>query len=211
MPAKTQSTRYDSVSQVLHWTTALSVLLLLITGKMGLVDVDHPSSAGFMWHGSLGVLVLALVAVRFLWRLASRPPEFPATMTRLGRIAARTMHASLYVLLIALPLSGWLAASSEGSNINFFNITSLPRWERAAPAEAGSAVVPRTQAVPGAGEGREDFAEELHEFLGDALIILVSLHILAALKHQFIDHDGLIRRMLPSARPKTAGAGPVRR
>ena len=211
MSAKTQSTRYDSVSQVLHWTTALLVIVLLAMGKMGLVDVDHPGSASFMWHGSLGVLVLALVAARFLWRLASPPPEFPATMTRLGRIAARTMHASLYVLLIALPLSGWPAASSEGSNINFFNITSLPRWERAAPAKAGSAAVPRTQPVPEAGEGREDFAEELHELLGDALIILVSLHILAALKHQFIDHDGLIRRMLPSARLKTAGAGPVRR
>lgn len=196
-----QSARYGSVSQVLHWTTALLALVLVIVGKTGLVDVDHPGSAGFMWHGSLGVLVLALVFVRFLWRLVSPPPAFPATMTRTSRIAARAMHVSLYALLIALPLSGWLAASSEGSNINFFNVATLPRWQSSASAEAGAAAVPRIQVAPeAAGERNEDFAEELHELLGDALIVLVSLHILAALKHQFIDHDGLIRRMLPIGR-----------
>jgi cytochrome b561 len=210
MQAINPSTRYDSISQVLHWMTALLVLILLVIGKLGLVDVDHPGSAGFMWHGSLGVLVLALVAARFLWRLVRPPPEFPASMRRLGRIVARTMHLSLYVLLIALPLSGWLAASSEGSSVNFFNVVTIPRWERSGPAQAASAVTPRTQAAPEEGsEAREDLAEELHELLGDALIILVSLHVLAALKHQFVDRDGLIRRMLPASPPKSAGAGPV--
>lgn len=210
--SKTQATRYDSISQVLHWTTALLVLVLLVIGKAGIVDLEHAGSAGFMWHGSLGVLVLVLVAARFLWRLLSPPPELPSTMRRMGRIAARTMHVSLYVLLIALPLSGWLAASSEGSHINFFNVATLPRWERAVPVEAGSAAVPRTQAAPAAaGEESEDFAEELHDLLSDALILLVSLHILAALKHQFVDRDGLIRRMLPASRPRSAAAGPVGR
>ena len=209
MPAMNQTARYGSVSQLLHWTTALLVLILLVTGKAGLVDVDHPGSASFMWHGSLGVLVFALVAARFLWRLASAPPEFPSTMTRLGRIAARTMHVSVYALLIALPLSGWLAASSEGSAVNFFNVATLPRWDRAGPAEVRPAAVSQTQ---GAAEAGEDFAEEVHELLGDALIVLVSLHLIAALKHQFIDHDGLMRRMLPAATgPKSAGSGPVGR
>jgi cytochrome b561 len=208
MPARNQSNRYGSVSQFLHWTTALLVLILLVMGKMGLVDADHPGSAVFMWHGSLGVLLFALVAVRFLWRLASRPPEFPATMTRVGKVAARTMHFSLYALLIALPLSGWLAASSEGSNINFFGVATLPRWERAGPA-ATTALAPRARTASEAqGEQGEDFAEELHDLLGDALIVLASLHVLAALKHQLVDHDGLMRRMLPG-RPKSAGRGPV--
>lgn len=200
-----QSTRYDSVSQFLHWTTALAVVVLLIIGKAGLFDADHPGSAGFMWHGSLGVLVLALVAARLVWRVVRPPPSFPATMTRLGRIAARAMHASLYVLLVAMSLSGWLAASSEGSSVNFFNVATLPRWERAVPAATAPAAAPRAQASAsaGAGEGQEDLAKEAHELLGDALLILVGLHFLAALKHQFIDRDGLIRRMLPAGGPKS--------
>ena len=211
MKASNRTARYDGLTQVLHWTTALLVLVLLVMGKMGFVDVDHPGSAGFMWHGSLGVLVLALVAARFVWRLVSPPPELPATVTGLGRIAARSMHVSLYVLLVALPLSGWLAASSEGSHVNFFNVATLPLWQPSAAAGAGPALAPRPQedGEAAAGEGGEDIAEELHELLGDALIVLVSLHVLAALKHQFVDHDGLIRRMLPSARPKSAGAGPL--
>lgn len=198
------STRYDGFSQFLHWAVVLLVLVLLVMGKAGLVEADHPDSAAFMWHGSLGVVVFVLVAVRAFWRLRRPPPGFPSTMTRLGRIAARTTHASLYVLLIALPLSGWFAAASEGSSVNFFNVATLPRWGGSVSADTGPAAVPRMKAVPESQEeGREDFAEEVHEFLGDALIILASVHVLAALKHQFIDHDELIRRMLPGARLKT--------
>jgi cytochrome b561 len=208
MPTMSRSTRYDSVSQILHWTTALLVVVLLVIGKAGLVDADHPASAGFMWHGSLGVLVLALVAARLIWRLVSSPPELPSTMTRVGRASAKAMHAALYVLLVALPLSGWLAASSEGSHINFFDVVTLPRWERSGPTSAAPAAAPRAQpAGEAAGEGGENLAEESHDLLGDALLILVSLHLLAALKHQFVDHDGLIRRMLPAARPKSAAEG----
>lgn len=212
MSIRDQSTRYGSISQLLHWTTVLLVAVLLVMGKAGLIDADHPGSASFMWHGSLGVLVLALVAVRVLWRLVSPPPGFPATMTRLGRAAAKTMHVSLYVLLVALPFSGWLAASSEGSNVNFFNIATFPRWELAGGHAAAAAATPRAQAQEAAGanaENGEDLAKESHELLGDALLILVSLHFLAALKHQFVDRDGLLRRMLPAARPKSAAARPA--
>ncbi len=205
MPAMNPSARYDGLSQFLHWAIVLLVLVLLVMGKVGLVDAEHPESAAFMWHGSLGVLVLVLVAARAIWRLRRPPPEFPSTMTRLGRIGARMMHASLYVLLIALPLSGWLAASSEGSNVNFFNVATLPRWGGSVTADRGSAAAPRTRAIAESAEGREDLAEEAHELLGDALIILASLHVLAALKHQFIDHDDLIRRMLPAVWPRTPG------
>ncbi len=210
MATQDTSTRYGSVAQTLHWTTALLAVALLVIGKMGLVDAEHAGSAGFMWHGSLGVLVLALVAARLLWRLVSAPPQFPPTMTRFARIAATTMHFSLYALLVALPLSGWLAASAEGSNVNFFNVATIPAWEGTAAPPAASAALPRMQPTPEtAGQDSEDLAKEVHELLGDALIILVGLHILAALKHEFVDHDGLIRRMLPAFRPKSAGTGPI--
>ncbi len=208
MPVMNETNRYGSVAQFLHWTTALLVVVLLVMGKMDLVAADHPGSAGFMWHGSLGVLVLALAAARLLWRLVSPAPDLPATMTRIGRITARAMHVSLYVLLIALPLSGWLAASSEGARINFFNVATLPRWERSGPAQERPAAEARVRAAPqDKAEEGEDFSEELHGLLADALLVLLSLHFLAALKHQFIDHDGLIRRMLPANRLKSAGTG----
>lgn len=208
MSVMNQSSRYGGISQLLHWTTALLVFVLLVLGKMGLMDAEHPDSAGFIWHGSLGVLVLALVIARLIWRWVSPPPDLPATMTRLGRIAARTMHVSFYVMLIALPLSGWLAVSSEGSRVNFFNVASLPRWERSAPTVARPVAVARAPAVPEtAGEEDENLSKELHELLADALLILVALHFLAALKHEFINRDGLIRRMLPAtARTKSAEA-----
>jgi cytochrome b561 len=209
MAIMNDSARYGAVAQVLHWTTVVLVVVLLGTGKAGLVDAEHPASAAFMWHGSLGVLVLALAAARLLWRLVKPPPEFPSTMTRLGRIAARTMHASLYALIIALPLSGWLAAAAEGSRINFFDVATLPRGNLFGPAtDAGQPAALRAQASAGAsGEEGENLAKESHELLGDALLVLVSLHLLAALKHEFVDHDGLIRRMLP-ATSKSAGGGP---
>ncbi len=210
MPVMNQPTRYGGLSQLLHWTTVLLVTAMIVIGKTGLVDAEHPGSAGFMWHGSLGVLVLALVALRLLWSLVSPAPRLPATMTRAGRIAARTMHVSLYALLIALPLSGWIAASSEGSHVNFFNIATLPLWQRAAPASAGPVIAPRARAAPEeADEQGEGFSKELHELLADALLVLVGLHVLAALKHQFVDHDGLIVRMLP-AHPAAAPAGSQR-
>ena len=197
-----QSTRYDSFSQFLHWTTALVVVVLIIIGKAELFDADHPGSVGFMWHGSLGVLVLALVAARLLWRLVRPPPSFPSTMTRLGRIAARAMHVSLYVLLVGMSLSGWLAASSEGARVNLFNVATLPRWELPVSA-AGPAAAAQAPVSAESGEDQEGLAKEMHELLGDALLILVGLPFLAALKHQFIDRDGLIRRMLPAAGPKS--------
>lgn len=208
MRVMSETTRCGSVAQVLHWTTALLVVVLLGMGKMDLLAADHPASAGFMSHGSLGVLVLALVAARLLWRLVSPALDLPATMTRIGRITARVMHVCLYVLLIALPLSGWLAASSGVARISLFDVATLPRWERCEPAQARPAAAARVRAAPeGNADEGEDFSQELHRLPGDALLVLVSLHFLAVLKHQFVDQDGLIWRMLPAGRLKSAGSG----
>ena len=215
MSLMNQSSRYGSVSQFLHWTTVVLVFVQLAMGKAGVFDVEHPASAAFMWHGSLGVLILVLVVVRILWLVFSRPPALPAHMSRGGRVSAKTVHVLLYALLIALPLSGWWAASSERVSVNFFDIATLPRWDAPAAVQQPPVVHSRLQAEPeGNGEQAEDFAEAVHEVLGDVLIVLITLHILAALKHQFIDRDRLIQRMLPAARSQSTHAGdtaPLRR
>jgi cytochrome b561 len=204
--------RYGAVSQFLHWTIAALVIVQLVMGKAGFIDAEHSRTAAFMWHSSLGIIVLALALVRILWILVKRPPAFPATLSRLGRISARAVHVSLYALLIALPMSGWWAASSEGATVSFFNVATIPGWQITGASPARSEAQPQTQAEPqGNGPEQEDLAEEIHALLGDALLVLVIVHVLAALKHQFVDRDQLIQRMLPARRshPKTGAAPPT--
>ena len=192
--------RYGSVSQTLHWLTLVFVIALLVSGKVTDIEADHPGDMPFIWHGSLGILVLVLVLSRIIWAFISPAPPLPRTMKRAARIGARTMHLALYVLLVALPLSGWLAASSEGASVNFFGVASIPSWDlsnsRATPAAAEGEAV----GAQAAGEGNKEFFEELHEVLGNALLILASFHALVALKHHFLDRDDVLKRMLPQAK-----------
>lgn len=207
-----ESTRYGAVSQALHWITVVLVVVLLLTGKVGDVETDEPGSALFVWHGSLGVLVLLLTGIRILWALVARGPAPLPGQSTLNRRVARGMHVALYALLVALPLSGWLAASAGGASVNFFWAASLPRWNVAAATTPGAPAAPvaglrdddGASAEAAEGEEGDETFEEIHEFLGNALLILASLHVLAALKHQFMDRDGLMMRMLPPGTRRTA-------
>jgi len=103
----------------------------------------------------------------------------PSSMPAWQQTTARAIHHSFYALLIALPFSGWLLVSAEGDAVSFFNWFNVP----ALP-------------VPG-GEASEDFIEETHEILGNVLLALAGVHVLAGLKHHFMDRDNVLRRMLP--------------
>jgi cytochrome b561 len=222
------SSRYGSVSQWLHWTTVALVIVLLAMGNAFEIETDEPGSALFYWHSSLGVLVFVLAAARIGWLLFSRPPALPRSTSRLFRVLARSTHVALYALLFALPISGWLTASSEGASVPFFGIATVPAWAGADRIPSASAVstqeseplIPAATAAPQAGAGRaedEGRFKELHEVLSNVLLVLASLHALAALKHHFVDHDDVLRRMLPRSRrmrgtpsssaPKGSGRG----
>lgn len=218
MQVTNDSSRYGSVSQWLHWTTAALVIVLLAMGNVFDVETDEPDSALFFWHSSLGVLVFILAAARIGWFLFSRPPALPQSTSRLVRVLARSAHIALYALLFALPVSGWLAASAEGAAVPFFGIATVPAWQGAAQtsaksaaaageAEPASAARGASRAAAGAGEGG---FKELHEVLGNVLLVLASLHVLAALKHHFVDHDDVLRRMLPRSRGLGGTPPPVR-
>lgn len=208
MQLTNDSSRYGSVSQWLHWTTVALVVVLLVMGNAFDVETDEPGSALFFWHSSLGVLVFILAAARIGWLLFSRPPALPQSTSRLFRALARGAHIALYALLFALPVSGWLAASSEGASVPFFGIATVPAWQgrvqapshpAAAVRESQSAVSARNTRGAEAKEGESAF-KELHEVLGNVLLMLASLHVLAALKHHFVNHDDVLRRMLPRSR-----------
>lgn len=178
MPTTPSALRYDAVAKGLHWTIALLVFVLLAMGKLS--DVDAEDAPGiFAWHTGLGLVVLGLMAARVAWRLGHAVPPQPAgTPPWQARVAVATHHA-FYLLLFALPLTGWMLTSVEGDAVTLFGIVDVPAWP-----------LPR-------GEEAEDFLEETHEILGNIVMLLAGLHVLGGLKHHFVDRDDVLRRMLP--------------
>lgn len=170
--------RYTPVAIALHW-----LLALLILGALGLgvYMVDLPFSPQrlklYNWHKWAGVTILLLSAARLLWRLTHRPPADPP-MPAWQRRAAHATHAALYGLFFAIPLVGWAYSSAAGFPIVWFGVLPLPDF---VPVD-------------------KDLAEAIkpwHGRLAWLLAALVLLHVAAALKHHFIDRDGLLQRMRP--------------
>jgi cytochrome b561 len=170
---------YNSVSKTLHWLIAVLAFTQLAMGKFFEVEADEGSEGFFDIHTALGLTVLALMLVRLAWRLTHSVPSMPAATPGWQRGAARATHFAFYALLVALPLTGWLLTSVEGDAVSYFGRFSVP-------------------ALPVAGsDATEDFLEETHEVLGNVLLALAGLHVLAGLKHHFMDKDNVLRRMLP--------------
>ncbi len=168
--------RYTATAIALHWLLALMILGSL---AVGLYMTSLPFSPTrlklFNWHKWTGVVILTLSALRLLWRLSHRPPAAPA-MPAWQRRAARTTHGLLYALFFAVPLAGWAYSSAAGFPIVLFGVLPLPDW------------VPVNREL-------SDALKPLHHWLAYTLAALVALHVAAALKHQFIDRDGLLARM----------------
>lgn len=193
MQLRNDALRYGAISQTLHWATVVLVIVLVITGKFGDIEATRPNNATYYWHSSLGILVYGLAVCSILWNAINRPPRLRKGVSRISSLLARTVQISLYVLLLALPVSGLYASSAEGASVEFFGFSSSIHWQ-----------VPTWLAMPGpnkAGsvstEEARGSAEELHEALANVLLVLASLHVLAALKHHFLDRDDTLLRMLP--------------
>ncbi|RRD66541.1 cytochrome b [Comamonadaceae bacterium OH2310_COT-174] len=179
----TDPTRYSRPAIWLHWLMAASIIAVF---GLGLYMVQLPFSPQKLklinWHKWAGIVILLLAALRLLVRLLRRPPALPPAMLRhmpgWQQFAHHAVHHSLYVLFFAVPLLGWAYSSAAGFPIVLFGQLPLPDWIAADPQLA--------QRI-----------KPWHQWSAFALIGLASLHILAALKHQFIDRDGLLRRMWP--------------
>lgn len=171
--------RYSAMSLTLHWLTAAMVLaqVLLITAHEA---TEGPISREFvMIHKSLGLTILVLTLARIGWRLANPPLPMPDKMRKWERVLARGTHVLFYVLMIGLPLGGWAASSAGGRAIEWFGLFIWP----ALP-------VPLDKALA------RNFMDA-HEAGVKVLYVLLALHIGAALKHQFLDRDNVMHRMLP--------------
>jgi cytochrome b561 len=169
--------RYTSIAIILHWVMAL---LIFATWSIAIVVDDMPLSplriTGISWHKWLGVTILFLVVLRLLWRAIHPAPALNLVMPAWQERAMKLTHIALYLLMLLIPLVGWLMSSAKGYTVNYFGLFELPD------------LLDKDKAL-----GHQ--LKEIHEFLANGLMALVGLHILAALKHQFIDKDGLLSRM----------------
>ena len=172
--------RYTTPAIVLHWLIAL---LIIGAFTMGLVMTDIPGITPtklkyYSWHKWAGVTILALAMLRLLWRLAHKAPAYPASLPQWQQSAAHHLHVLLYVLMFAVPLSGYLYTLSAGVPVVYFGVFPLPLL-----------IAPNPELKP--------VLKLVHFWLNMGLAGLVGVHIAAALKHAFVDRDGVMQRMLP--------------
>jgi|GEM_PF-66438 len=175
--------RYNDVAVLLHWTIALLILGLLAVGKYmtGLERDDGMRFVLTQWHKTFGILVLLLAVVRLVWKLAHTAPAMPSTDPAWQRAAAHVTHGLLYVLMFAIPLTGWAMASVSVLDVDTLLFDVIP-WPH----------LPLPQS-----ESMEHRFHTLHELGGNFLILLFLLHAGAALKHHLINKDHVLVRMLP--------------
>jgi cytochrome b561 len=139
------------------------------------------------WHKSFGITVLILSLIRLAWRLAHRPPPLPPHMPAWERTAAVAVHWTFYVLIIALPITGWMVVSASPTNIPTLLFHAVP-WPHIAPIHA----LPMTTR-----KGLEGRLTATHIVLACSTMVLIVLHVAAALKHQFWSRDEVLWQMAP--------------
>ena len=174
------ATHYTRTAKTLHWLMAILFFGLL---ALGFYMHDLPLSPEklqlYSWHKWAGVTAFLLVGFRLFWRITHRPPSLPASMPHLMQFAAHAGHFLLYVLMVAIPLSGWLMSSAKGFQTVWFGVLPIPDLLDK-NKELGSLL------------------QTIHMALNLLLVTVIVGHIGAALKHHLIDKDDILKRMLPT-------------
>ena len=170
---------YTRTAMAFHWLLALMILGSLSLGwYMTGLPVSPQRLKLINWHKWAGITILSLSALRLLWRLTHPAPPLPGTLPAWQRTASQASHAALYGLFFAVPLIGWAYSSAAGFPIVWFGLLALPDW------------VPKDRALAEA-------IKPFHAYAAYTLAAIIGVHVLAALKHRFIDRDSVLARMLP--------------
>lgn len=172
-----RQSRYSRGAIILHW-----VMGLLIIGNLagGFLHDYVPREGGQRMmvmdlHRGFGLIILALALVRIGWRLGHRPPPLPSYFTTGERLMARITHIGFYVLMLALPLTGWAMADRNGRALTAFGTFEVTKL--------------------GVGEPLGNVAHEAHEVIGWLMLAALALHVAALVKHRILDRDNLLPRM----------------
>jgi cytochrome b561 len=172
---------YDGVAILLHWLMALAILGSFC---VGVYMADLPLSPAririFNYHKWAGITILCLAALRLLWRLTHTPPAEPASLKPWEVVISAWTHRALYLLFFLVPLAGWAFSSAAGFPVVWFGVLPLPD------------LLPKDKPTA-------ELLETVHGALAWTLGVLFALHAAAALKHRFLDKDGVMDRMLPAS------------
>jgi len=187
MALRNTTRRWGAIAQLLHWLVVLGIVSQFTLAT--LFD-DLPSGAKKLTllsrHKSIGISILILALLRLAWRWGNPTPPLPDTLRPYERSLAKLTHVLLYVLLFAVPLTGWMMSSARGFPVSWFGFWQLPD------------LVPKDKAL-------YDMLVTTHGVLAWTLGIVATLHLAAALKHHFMLKDDVLRRMLPFTTNKTQG------
>ena len=173
---KNTETGYSLAGKTLHWALAVLIIsqiglgLYLENAKIGVADLYL-----YGWHKALGMLAFSSILLRIVWRLNSAAPQ-PLGVQNFQAKLAISLHRLLYVLMVVIPLSGWIASSASGFPMSFFNLFPLP------------AIAPVSELI-------ETAFFEIHDVAGKLLIVALALHMAGALQRHFIKRDATLRRM----------------
>jgi cytochrome b561 len=179
MALRNTTQRWGVIAQTFHWVI---VALLIVQVTLAEMADDLPNGLEKLRmlarHKSVGITILALVTLRLAWRAVHEHPPLPGNLKPYERMLARLTHIALYVLLFALPLTGWTMSSARGFPVSWFGFFTLPN------------LVPKSRPL-------YDVLVLTHHTLAWFLFAVVALHVAAALKHHFVHKDDVLRRMLP--------------
>ena len=174
-------TQWSGTSKFLHW---LMVLMLFVIAVIGLTHDYFPGDLRKLimgWHKALGITVLVLAAARLVWNLFTPSPARIMSTPNWQHLTAQITHGLLYVLMLAMPLSGWIMSSAGGRPVNYFGLGELPNLVAKNPA-------------------LRELSSEWHETMFWVLLAVVIVHAGAAIYHQMVLKDGLLDRMHPRRR-----------
>ena len=175
----TPDNRYTPVAIALHWLMALLLVGLFGVGLyMSDLTLSPWKLKVYSWHKWAGVTVFGLVLIRLLWRALHRPPTLPDGMPLLMQRAAHLGHALLYILMVAIPLAGWLMSSAKGFQTVYFGVLPIPD------------LLAKDKALG-------ELLANVHAALAYVLAVVVAGHAAVALKHHLFDRDDILIRMLP--------------
>ncbi|PJK11644.1 cytochrome B [Lysobacteraceae bacterium NML120232] len=181
MTIRPASTDWNALAKFFHWSI---VVLLLVQGIVALLMDSFPRemrSTVMMLHKSTGVLILLLAIARVAWRLLSKAPPALPEVSAANRLLAHLGHLALYLLLFAVPLSGFLMSAYGGRAVDFYGLFTLPTFVAT-------------------NESLGEVMHQIHEPLFFALVLLAAAHMAAALYHHFVKRDATLTRMLPGGR-----------